>query len=929
VDEAFIGRQGELAVLEATVDEVRRGSPRVVLVEGLAGIGKTALLRRFLAGAEDLHRISASGEEVEAGLSFGVTEQLLRAGRKALPSGVAPEPAHPGRASDPLAVGAVLVDLLGLAQHAGPVAVVLDDAHWADLPSLQALVFALRRLQADRVLALIAVREEELHRLPEGLLRLVGGERGIRLRLGGLDARQLQELASAVGVGELSLAAAERLRTHTAGNPLHARALFEELPVRVLREGALPLPAPRSFALLVVGRLARCAPEGRRLAVAASVLGTQCSLAAAGRLAEVDDPLVALDQAASAGLLAEAEGPGMRAIAFVHPLVRSAVYHDLGPAERASLHARAAELAEGQEARIRHQVLAAAGEDPALAAEVAAFARAEAGRGAFSSAAAHLVSAARLHPSPGEREYLTLEALEAMLLSGDVAEAMALAGDIGGFAESPRRFYVEGLLAFLTARFGEAEKLLLRAWDHRSREDGELGARIAGHLGALCVVQARGLEAATWARRVLALSPPGALSPGYPRLDLAVGLAIAGRCEEALAEVAALPDSGTDPPGEHLDALVGRGQVLHWTDELEAAWRDLSAVVAVRRRAPFQLGLIALGLLSEVEYRRGAWDDALADAELALSLLEDAGHIWMQAPLHAFATYPLAGRGEWAAAEGHAQAAATLAQRTGDVSGLAYSCIAAALTAYARGEWGQVVSSVEPLLQLTHVPALYEPGVMPWRELYTGALVSMGRLDDAEQALAPYEALAAERGRRSSSANAARVRGRLEAARGHPEAAEAAFLEALAHGQGVSIPLDRALTELAYGAFLRRAGRRREAAAQLQAASERLSALRASPYLARCEQELAACGLRPARRRDEERARLTPQELAVARLVAQGLTNREVASQLVVSVKTVEYHLGHCYAKVGVSSRTHLALRLAREQGQTRDFPGAKREAPA
>jgi len=390
---------------------------------------------------------------------------------------------------------------------------------------------------------------------------------------------------------------------------------------------------------------------------------------------------------------------------------------------------------------------------------------------------------------------------------------------------------------------------------------------------------------------------------------LAVGCTFAGHPEQALVELAAFPDPDPDPPVEHFDPLVGRGHLREWTDELDGARADLAAVVSAWRRAPFQLGLIALGGLSEVEYRLGAWDAAVGDAERGLSTARDAGQVAVLAPFHSAAAYPYAGRGEWEAAEGHIRAAREVAQLTGDPVALAYSATAAALLASARGDHEGVLEAVEPLPTLPSRDGTYEPGYVPWREVYTDALVALGRLDEAEAELASFEAVAAARHRRSSMANAARVRGRLEATRGRPEQAEQAFRRALALAETLPIPFDRALSELAYGAFLRRAGRRKDAAQLLNNAAERLSALRARPYLQRCEEELAACGLAVAPRREPERDRLTPQEHAVARLVAQGLTNRQVAADLVVSVKTVEYHLSHCYAKLGVSSRAQLAAR--------------------
>ena len=159
-------------------------------------------------------------------------------------------------------------------------------------------------------------------------------------------------------------------------------------------------------------------------------------------------------------------------------------------------------------------------------------------------------------------------------------------------------------------------------------------------------------------------------------------------------------------------------------------------------------------------------------------------------------------------------------------------------------------------------------------------------------------------------ARLARVRGRLEAARGQLAEAEQAFECALAALEAQPLPFQRAQVELAYGQTLRRSGQRRAAAAQLQAARDRFSELRAAPYLERCERELRGCGLAPAKRSEFDPAKLTAQEQAVARLVAVGMSNRQVAAELFVSVKTVQFHLTHIYAKLGIGSRSELAAQF-------------------
>ena len=185
----------------------------------------------------------------------------------------------------------------------------------------------------------------------------------------------------------------------------------------------------------------------------------------------------------------------------------------------------------------------------------------------------------------------------------------------------------------------------------------------------------------------------------------------------------------------------------------------------------------------------------------------------------------------------------------------------------------------------------------------------LGRLDEAEEVLRPVETLAATRGRRSCLARTARLRGELEAARGERKAADAAFEAALGHAAGLAVPFEQARADDAYGRFLRRCGERRQAAAHLEAARKVYVRLGCDPSVERCDRELLACGLRR-QRAQGRRLDLTPQELAVARLVVAGRTNREAAIELVLSVKTVEYHLGNVFAKLGLTSRSQLVTAL-------------------
>jgi DNA-binding CsgD family transcriptional regulator len=301
----------------------------------------------------------------------------------------------------------------------------------------------------------------------------------------------------------------------------------------------------------------------------------------------------------------------------------------------------------------------------------------------------------------------------------------------------------------------------------------------------------------------------------------------------------------------------------------------------------------------------GGWDAAAADAERAVSLVAESGHEWLRPLARCAAAVVPAARGEWVAAQEHAAAAVA---RSGDYELMVVSAgVAEASVSVAGGDHEGVLRALAPVVQLVERAGVGEPGFWLWQDLYGEALVGVGRLEEAEAFLGPHEESAAVRGRRSMTARLGRVRGRLEAAQGRLQSAEVAFGRAGEVLVGMGSPFQSALLDLAWGQVLRRAGQRRAAAERLSAARERLVGLRARPYVERCEQELAACGLAPAKRSAFDPSRLTAQELAVARLVAVGMSNRQVASELFISIKTVQFHLTHIYAKLGVSSRAELA----------------------
>jgi DNA-binding CsgD family transcriptional regulator len=899
----LVGRELEWGVLRSALRHAQNGEPRIVLVSGAPGMGKSLLVREFLAAHPGIRVVEAFGDATETQVPYGLLQQLLisaGSGSVTASSTVRPD-------ADPIAGGMELLESVSQGP-ASTVVLVVDDVQWADQLSLQALTFALRRLASDRVLGLVLVRADDLERLPEGLRHLASTERGAALALAPFGPRDVRRLAEELHLGELSMVGADRLAQHTRGLPLHVRALLDELPVASINNLALPLPAPHSFAMLVLSRLAECSVQTQSLVMAVTVLGSPCDLGLSLRLARTQnesvDAVAGLDEAVRRRLLDEIE-PGRR-IGCPHPLVQAAIYSDLGPARRRDLHLHAAALTTGP-TQLAHRIAASIGPDPRLAADLERAAGEQVAGGAIALAGSYLLAAARLCDiDSADYRRLLCDGADLLLHSGEMGAAAGAAREIADLTRGTDRDTILGHFELVNGDPGRAEALLSAAWDMRQGGDDQARAAEAATLLAhLCLTRLRSAESITWANRAMIGQP--AESPRYPQAILASALAVAGRPEAGLQLLGDLPVSVDQlkSPGV-VDAVTGRGTVRLWTDDLVGAQADLLLVLEASATIPTPSWSQALGHLLDVEYRIGAWDDAIVLSERAVAVCEDLGHVWLRAFLRGNAALVPAARGSWDVAQSHVDAAWSSAQSLGVEGGYVYASVARAELATARQDWPAVLTAVAPLVNWEDKDGLNEPGLSHWRELQVRALIHEGRLADADIALTRYEKASASRARTSGMVGADSARGHLSAAAGDAIAAQNSFERAVELLPGLPMPYLAAQVHLDFGEFLRRTGKRRAAAEHLRRAQGILASLGAEPLLARCQRELAACGLRSESGGRSDRRDLTPRELAIATLVAAGKSNREVSAELFVSIKTVEYHLGKIFTKLGIDSRARL-----------------------
>ena len=355
------------------------------------------------------------------------------------------------------------------------------------------------------------------------------------------------------------------------------------------------------------------------------------------------------------------------------------------------------------------------------------------------------------------------------------------------------------------------------------------------------------------------------------------------------------------------DAMIMRGLCRLFTDDLTGAVADLS-VGAGRFRAGVSLRRFdqCLTYLAEALFRIGDWDDAVIYGELAVSLDRDLDLIWGFAFVHAGAALVPAARGDWRIAEDHVAAASEAARAFGVGGPIAVACRARAELAAARGDLDAVVAAAQAVRAVGRTEVFGLPGLIPWRPLEVDALIGLGRLSDAEVALDELDATLPAYRPGSVAMTAARLRGNLAVAAGDQAGAATSFATARKYAGDCLAAFPLALLDRDDGRRLCLAGDRRAGIVHLQRARDRLIALGARPYLEVVERDLSELGAEIEHRRQPVHQDLTPAETAVARLVASGRTNRQVAAELFVSVKAVEFHLGHIFAKLGIRSRRGL-----------------------
>jgi DNA-binding CsgD family transcriptional regulator len=751
-----------------------------------------------------------------------------------------------------------------------------------------------RRVEGEAHHGLIenAFGQARLRRLPVGPLSLGALHHLLHQRLGRAFARPVLR----------------RIHELSGGNPFFglelARAAERET-IRLDRETELPM----SLEALVRDRLAALPRETQR-ALAVAGAAAQPTLRLVARATE-SDALAAVSPAVTAHVI-QLDGERIR---FGHPLLASGAYLAADPAERRDLHRRLGHAVAEPEERARHLALAAGGPDEEVAESLEAAAAHAALRGAPEAAAELLDRACELTPSdrPFERRRRLGDAAWFHFYTGDAQRARsAFEGLVAELPPGPERALVLTRLARVRS-YGDNLRAAAALFRQAVDEGGDdAGVRALAHEGVtVCSFRLReglieGLQhigpAEDFARRSGDRAMLSEALGSRLIVEAMLGLEEAGRTlERAL-------DAGAGLEGEPIRRLpdLNVAVVRMWWDELEYAREDLERLYdrAHEARDESSLPYILL-ILAQVHCRLGSYERAGKAAAEVFELSVQAGQEWLES--YALAMVALAGsyRGEAELVREHGGRAIELGARTGCGPAEQFGATALAHLELSLGNPDAALEHVEPLFAWARRETADEPGATPGLAEGLEALVEAGRLDEAELQLAGFVKNARRLDRASALGAGARSRGLIAARRGDGSAAIKAFEEALVALDRVPMPLERARTLLALGAALRRGKRKREAREALNEAAGEFDRIGARIWAERARVELGQIGGRA-----PSRGELTPSERRVAELVAQGRTNREVAGALFVSERTVEGHLSHVYAKLGVRSRAELARRF-------------------
>jgi DNA-binding CsgD family transcriptional regulator len=904
--ELFLGRRAECEVLDGMLAAARNQQSATLVIRGEAGLGKSALLDYAVRSAPDLKLVRTAGVESESELAFAALHQLCRPMLDRVNRLPGPQRGalmvafglEDGPAPDRLLVALAALGLLAETTEDQPLLCVVDDAHWLDDASAQALGFVGRRLLAEPIALIFAARPsvsgpDDLAGLPE-------------LRLRGLDDEHAKVLLASATPGLLDERVRNRIIEETHGNPLALLELGKGLGAAELAGGfGIPVAGdlPTWIETEYIARLSQLPDEAQRLILvaAAEPMGDSTLILRAAQVLGID--ISAVRAASESGLLE------MGATArFRHPLVRSAVYRAAAPEVRRAVHqalAAATDQSADPDRRAWHRAHAAGGPDEEVATELIHSASRALDRGGVAAAAAFWERAVALTPDPEQRATRALDAAESKYAAGDFeATQRLLALAQIGPPDDLRDAGVERMraqIAFALRRGSDAPLLLLRAAQRLETLDADAARRT--YLEALVASVYAGRLANEGDLAAVALAaktaPPGTDSRGHPEL-LIRGLAIrltegyaaaAPMLKEALRLYRALP--------QQLDWMCVSYNLVAmdlWDDE--ACFQLASRQLRMARESgtlswlPFALDYLAEHLIQAGE---------LVQASALLSESEHIDPGTRAATLPYISLILAAWHGDASSVAKVSKVMGHGASVRGEGTALTYVDYAQAVLYNGLGKYERAAEAAKRASEANEL--VISPWALP--ELVEAAARS-GQTETAAAALDRLVEIALATG--TDYALGAEKRSRALLSEG--ESADGCYRAAIELLGRSRTRTGLARTHLIYGEWLRRENRRVDAREQLRIAYDMLTTMGIQGFAERARRELLATGETVRKRTVDTVNELTPQEAEIARLVRDGHTNPEIGAQLFISFRTVEWHLSKVFAKVGVSSRRELRRAL-------------------
>jgi DNA-binding CsgD family transcriptional regulator len=909
------GRREECAVLDRLLDGARVGRSGVLMLEGEAGVGKTALLQYALSSASDMREVRAAGVESEMELAFAALHQLcvpLLEWLERLPGPQRDALAitfglSDGAAPDRFFVGLATLGLLSEAARERPLVCVVDDAQALDRASAQVLAFVARRLRAEPVLMLFGARDAsgEFAGLP-------------KLVVEGLSDRAARDLLAAVIPGRLDELVADQIVAETRGNPLALLELAHSFSAAELA-GGFALPEAASLEGRIEASFQRrlqALPEDTQrllLVAAAEPLGDSALLWRAATLVGISGS--ALEPAERAGLL-EIDGR----VRFRHPLVRSAVYGMSSPGARREAHRALAEATDAQvdpDRRAWHLAKATAGPDEDVAAELErAAARAQA-RGGVAAAAAFLERASALTPERSPRAQRALAAAQAKYEAGALDDALALlAASEKGPADGLRRARVHLLraqIAFASARGSDASPLLLEA--AREFEPIDPGLARATYLEAFSAALFAGRLAG--GRGVVEVAEAARAGPPPPRVPHPPDLLLHGLAVRFTEGYAAGAPILKEALRAFRDNAVPRAEDARWlwfacwaAADLwdDATWDLLSArqLELVRSAGALSAIPFVLTARSAVHLVAGNVDAAASQVD-EIRAVSDAtgiavppyGPLWLAAL-----------RGRATEVSQLVDTAVGEAVGRGEGYALADAELVRAILYNGLGRYEAAVSVFGPDGERS-----YDVNTPP--RAVAEVIEAAARCERYELASRLLDRLA-DMARASGTDWVLGIEARSRALLSDGASADDLYREAIERLAHTLLRFELARAHLVYGEWLRRERRRLDARDQLRTALELFTGMGTEAFAGRAERELLASGEQLRRRNAPTQDELTAQEAQIARLARDGLSNSEIGARLFVSPHTVAYHLRKVFSKLEITSRSQLRQALPDRAGAGR-----------